>query len=225
VTGSGSYPGAGQFVPGPEADLAALAEAVRCCRGCDLHERATQAVFGRGSADVPVVLVGEQPGDAEDRAGEPFVGPAGRLLDRALAEAGIPPESTYVTNAVKHFRWRTAPERGKRRIHQKPEAWQVRACWPWLAAELARLSPDVVVALGATAGQALFGGSFRVTAHRGEQLSWKAPARGGGPGREVIVVPTVHPSAVLRADDRDAAFAGLVADLRVAGGAASPARR
>jgi DNA polymerase len=176
-------------------------------------------VFGRGCATPSVVLVGEQPGDSEDRAGEPFVGPAGKLLDRALAEAGIPPETTYTTNAVKHFRWRTAPERGKRRIHQKPEAWQVRACWPWLEAELARLAPDVVVALGATAGQALLGTGFRVTAQRGAEIAWTAPG-----GREVTVVPTIHPSAVLRADDRDSAFAGLVADLRVAAAAVAPAR-
>jgi uracil-DNA glycosylase len=219
VTGTDDCAGAAEFVPGPDAALQELAAAVQRCRGCDLYQRATQAVFGRGSPSAAVLLVGEQPGDAEDRAGEPFVGPAGRLLDRALAEAGIPPESTYATNAVKHFRWRTATERGKRRIHQRPEAWQVRACWPWLEAELARLDPDVVVALGATAGQALFGSGFRVTAQRGVQLTWTAADGAESLARELTVVPTIHPSAVLRADDRDAAyaaFAGLVADLRVA---------
>jgi DNA polymerase len=166
-----------------------------------------------------VVLVGEQPGDAEDRAGEPFVGPAGKLLDRALAEAGISPQDTYTTNAVKHFRWKAAPRGGKRRIHQKPEAWQMRACWPWLAAELARLSPRVVVLLGATAGQAVFGSAFRVGARRGTEISWRAPALGDEPGRDITVVATIHPSAVLRADDREVVFAGLVSDLEVAASA------
>lgn len=213
------YPGARAFVPGDDASLAALARAAQGCRGCDLYERATQAVFGLGPARAAVVLIGEQPGDAEDRAGRPFVGPAGRLLDRALRDAGIPPGDTYQTNAVKHFRWKPAPQGGKRRIHQRPEAWQVRACWPWLAAELSRLAPDVVVTLGATAGQALFGSSFRVTSQRGTPVPWSAPARGGSTGREVTVVATIHPSAVLRADDRDAAYAGLVTDLRAAAAA------
>jgi DNA polymerase len=210
------YPGAAGFVPGPGASLAELAAAIGSCRGCDLYRRATQPVFGKGPDTAALMLVGEQPGDAEDRAGEPFVGPAGKLLDRAMADAGIAAERAYVTNAVKHFRWRTVPGRGKRRIHQRPEAWQVRACWPWLAAELARLAPEVVVTLGATAGQALFGGSFRVTAQRGARIAWQAPDRSGCPGRPVTVVPTIHPSAVLRAPDRDAAYQGLVADLRVA---------
>jgi uracil-DNA glycosylase len=214
VTSKDSYPGAGSFVPGDDASLATVAKAVQACRGCDLYQHATQAVFGRGSARASVVLIGEQPGDAEDRAGEPFVGPAGKLLDRALAEAGISPEVTYTTNAVKHFRWKPAPRGGKRRIHERPDARQVKACWPWLAAELARLQPRVVVTLGATAGQALFGSSFRVTSERGTQVSWPAP--GPGRAREVTVVPTIHPSAVLRADDRDAVYAGLVSDLRAA---------
>jgi DNA polymerase len=219
VTSKDSYPGAGSFVPGEQASLAAVAEAVQACRGCDLYQHATQAVSGRGPASASVVLIGEQPGDAEDRAGEPFVGPAGKLLDRALGEAGISPEVTYTTNAVKHFRWRPDPRGGKRRIHERPDTWQVRACWPWLAAELSRLAPRVVVTLGATAGQALFGSSFKVTSERGTQISWPAPGPSGGRTREVTVVPTIHPSAVLRADDRDAAYAGLVSDLRAAAAA------
>jgi uracil-DNA glycosylase family protein len=216
VAGQHDYPGAGEFVPGGRASLASLAAAAQDCRGCDLYERATQAVFGRGARDAPLVLVGEQPCDAEDRRGEPFVGPAGRLLDQALGQAGIRREDAYLTNAVKHFRWKPDPRGGKRRLHERPDAGQLRACRPWLDAELARLSPRVIVALGATAGQALFGSSFRVTAHRGTLVSWAAPARDGGE-RDTDVVPTIHPSAVLRADDRDAALAGLVADLKVAG--------
>lgn len=210
------YPGAASFLPQGEASLSELAEAARSCEGCDLYERATQTVFGSGAARASVVLIGEQPGDAEDKAGKPFIGPAGKLLDRALEEAGISPSDTYTTNAVKHFRWKPAPQGGKRRIHQQPETWQVRACWPWLAAELSRLAPSVVVTLGATAGQALFGSSFRVTSQRGTRISWHAPAAPGRPEHDVTVVPTVHPSAVLRADDRDAAYQGLVSDLRAA---------
>jgi DNA polymerase len=213
------YPGAAGFVPGGRASLATVARAARGCQGCDLYEGATQTVFGLGAPSPAVVLIGEQPGDAEDRAGKPFVGPAGKLLDRALAEAGIDPGITYTTNAVKHFRWRPAPGGGKRRIHQRPDTWQVRACWPWLEAELARLAPSVVVTLGATAGQALFGSSFRVTSERGTRLRWCAPALRDGQEREVTVVPTIHPSAVLRAEDREAAYAGLISDLRAAAAA------
>lgn len=208
------YPTAAAFVP-DKGNLAALASAALGCEGCDLYERATQTVFGEGSADAEVVLVGEQPGDSEDRQGRPFVGPAGRLLDSALGDAGISHDRAYITNAVKHFRWKPAPHGGKRRIHQKPEAWQIRACWPWLEAELARLVPQVVVTLGATAGQALFGSSFRITSQRGTEIGWRAPSLGDGERRDVTVVPTIHPSAVLRSDDRDAAYAGLVSDLRV----------
>ena len=213
------YPGAAGFVPGDDASLARLAQAVQGCHGCDLYERATQAVFGRGSSHAVVMLIGEQPGDAEDKAGEPFVGPAGKLLDRALADAGFSPEVTYTTNAVKHFRWKPDPRGGKRRIHERPETRQVRACWPWLAAELARVEPRLVVTLGAIAGQALFGGSFRITVVRGTRISWSAPGPSEGTTREVTVVPTIHPAAVLRADDRDAAYAGLVSDLRAAASA------
>lgn len=219
MAGHKDYPGADRFVPGGRASLATVARAARACQGCDLHERATQTVFGEGAAEAEVVLIGEQPGDAEDRAGKPFVGPAGKLLDRALADAGIAPGITYTTNAVKHFRWKPEPRGGKRRIHERPDTWQVRACWPWLAAELSRLAPAVVVTLGATAGQALFGGSFRVTGERGKKIPWSAPALRAGQEREVTVVPTIHPSAVLRADDREAAYAGLVGDLSVAAAA------
>lgn len=224
------YPTAAPFVP-QEADLDGVARAARDCRGCDLYENATQTVFGEGAADADVVLIGEQPGDAEDRQGKPFVGPAGKLLDRALAEAGISRGNTYITNAVKHFRWKLAPGGGKRRIHQKPEAWQLAACRPWLDAELARLKPRVLVVLGATAGQALFGPSFRVTKARGTVLAWRAPgAPGGGAGGSggagFRVVPTVHPSSVIRTDEpgREAAYAGFVADLRVAAGELSGSR-
>ena len=217
------YPGAGGFVPPPSASLPDVATAAQDCHGCDLYERATQTVFGQGAADAVVVLVGEQPGDAEDRAGEPFVGPAGKLLDRALQDAGISPAQTYTTNAVKHFRWKPAPGGGKRRIHQRPEAWQVRACFPWLAAELARLAPEVVVTLGATAGQALFGNTFRVTRQRGTPITWRAPALGHKPAREVTVVATIHPSAVVRAeDDRDEMYHGFVSDLRTAAASLRP---
>jgi uracil-DNA glycosylase family protein len=207
------YPTAAAFVPG-DGDLAAVARASLGCQGCDLYARASQTVFGEGAADADVVLVGEQPGDMEDRQGRPFVGPAGRLLDAALADAGIARDRAYVTNAVKHFRWKPAPTGGKRRIHQRPDLWQVSACRPWLDAEFARLRPRVVVTLGATAGQALFGSSFRVGGVRGERLSW----RSGPDSAEVTVVPTVHPSSVIRVQgaERDEAYAGLVKDLQVA---------
>jgi uracil-DNA glycosylase len=209
------------FVPGG-ANLAALARAAQSCRGCDLYERATQAVFGTGPAPAPLMLVGEQPGDAEDRQGKPFVGPAGRVLDRALTDAGIELGTSYVTGAVKHFRWRPDPRGGKRRLHQRPDAWEVRACFPWLAAEIERVNPRLLVTLGATAGQAIFGSSFRVGAQRGRQIRWQPPGqRGHGPSAELVVVATIHPSAVLRADDRDAVYAGFVDDLREAARALS----
>jgi DNA polymerase len=208
------WPTAAAFVP-PGASLAELAAAAEGCRGCPLWEPATQVVFGAGRPDARLVLVGEQPGDQEDRAGEPFVGPAGRLLDGVLEEAGIDRTQAYVTNAVKHFKFRA---QGKRRIHASPDTWEVRACTPWLQAEVERLQPDVVVLLGATAGKAVFGPSFRVTQSRGVLMPW--PPSGDverfGSGQALA---TIHPSAVLRADDRDAARAGLVADLRVAAAA------
>jgi DNA polymerase len=185
-----------------------LAAAARKCEGCDLYLRATQVVFGEGSARAALMLVGEQPGDREDLEGKPFVGPAGALLTRALAEAGVDRATAYVTNAVKHFSWE---ERGKRRIHKKPRADQVRACRPWLEAEIETLSPRLLVCLGATAAQALLGAGFKLMATRGRILE--------DPGLGVRVLATIHPSAVLRAPDaeaRKAAFESLVADLRVA---------
>ncbi|MGV0801685.1 UdgX family uracil-DNA binding protein, partial [Mycolicibacterium elephantis] len=160
---------AADFVP-DTTDLDELAASAQGCKGCDLYLDATQAVFGAGSAEAEMVLVGEQPGDQEDKAGAPFVGPAGRLLDKALVAAGIERDRLYVTNAVKHFKF-TLPERGKRRIHKKPSRTEVVACRPWLIHELMALQPDVVVLMGATAAQSLLGSTFRLTAHRGEALS------------------------------------------------------
>jgi uracil-DNA glycosylase len=182
--------------------LPALREAVQTCRGCDLYRNATQAVFGEGARAADVMLVGEQPGDSEDREGRPFVGPAGRLLDRGLDEAGIDRAATYVTNVVKHFKWQG---RGKRRIHQKPNWTEMSACRPWLDAELEVVQPRVLVCLGATAAQALLGRQFRVTQSRGQLVD--------SPLAEVVTA-TVHPSAILRADDREAEYAAFVADLR-----------
>ena len=197
------------FLP-RDGDLAAYRRAAADCHGCPLYENATQTVFGRGDASARVVLVGEQPGDQEDRQGEPFVGPAGRLLDKALTEAGIDRGSAYVTNAVKHFKFTVVPERGKRRIHKAPSLREMSACRPWLHAELDLIHPEVVVALGATAAKALLGGSFRVSKDRGSLLPLPDTDEEG------YVVATVHPSAILRADDREAAYAGLVSDLKVA---------
>ncbi|MFJ4844516.1 MULTISPECIES: UdgX family uracil-DNA binding protein [unclassified Streptomyces] len=199
---------AGPYVP-RGVDLAGLRRAAAGCRGCPLYADATQTVFGRGEPSARAVLVGEQPGDQEDRQGRPFVGPAGKVLDRALAEAGIDPGEVYVTSAVKHFKF-TVPERGKRRIHKQPTLREVSACRPWLTAELELLSPDIVVALGATAAKALMGPEFRVTRQRGELLTPGVPLDGAR------LLATVHPAAVLRAgEDREAMFQGLVADLRI----------
>ena len=174
------------------------------CRACELWQDATQTVFGEGPPSAQVLLVGEQPGDREDLEGEPFVGPAGRLLHEALDAAGIGLDEVYVTNAVKHFRWEA---RGKRRIHKRPGAEHVEACRPWLEAEIAAVSPRIVVCLGATAAQALLGRSFRVTRQRGELV-----AREGGPA----MTATVHPSSILRAPDdaRAGEMAAFVEDLR-----------
>jgi uracil-DNA glycosylase len=184
--------------------LASLRQAAAGCKACPLWERGTQTVFGEGPPHAEVVLVGEQPGNEEDLAGHPFVGPAGRLLDRALGEAGIDRRQVYVTNAVKHFKWEP---RGKRRIHQKPNAGEIRACHPWLEAELHVLQPRAVVCLGSTAAQALLGRDFKVTQRRGEILrTTLAP----------IVMATVHPSSILRAPDdetRRAELQRLVEDL------------
>jgi uracil-DNA glycosylase family protein len=181
---------AAEFVPTTRS-LPTLREAVQGCRGCDLYRDATQAVFGEGGRGAPIMLVGEQPGDAEDLAGRPFVGPAGRLLDEALDAAGIPRRAAYVTNAVKHFKF---TRRGKKRIHDKPTAYQVKACRPWLEAELAVIQPAILVLLGATAAQALLGAAFRVSQRRGEVMA-TPHAR--------WTVATVHPSSVLRAPDQD----------------------
>ncbi len=181
-----------------------LREAVRRCRACDLWEGATQPVVGEGAADAPLMLVGEQPGDREDIEGHPFVGPAGKVLDRALEEAGIPTDQVYITNVVKHFRYKA---RGKRRIHQKPDRWEVSACLPWLRAEIAMVRPAALVCLGATAGQALVGPQVRVGRDRGEPLESELAE---------LVTLTAHPSSILRSRtdaERDAAMAGLVADL------------
>ncbi|WP_020421022.1 UdgX family uracil-DNA binding protein [Amycolatopsis sp. ATCC 39116] len=199
---------AAEFVPDSRS-LDRLRSAALGCQGCDLYRDATQTVFGDGPAPAKVMMLGEQPGDREDVAGEPFVGPAGRLLDRALEEAGVDRSQVYVTNAVKHFKFVRA-ERGKQRIHKKPSRGEIVACRPWLVAELEAVQPSVVVLLGATAASSLMGPSFRVTAHRGELL----PAPEEFSGRPERVLPTVHPSSVLRAPDRDEAFAALVKDLR-----------
>ncbi|WP_031077171.1 UdgX family uracil-DNA binding protein [Streptomyces sp. NRRL S-118] len=195
------------FVPG-RGGIEALREAAAGCRGCPLHRDATQTVFGAGNAHARVLLVGEQPGDQEDRQGAPFVGPAGKVLARALAEAGIDPGDTYTTNAVKHFKFEIVPERGKRRIHKAPSLREMSACKPWLDAEVRLVDPEIIVALGATAGKALLGSGFRVTRQRGMLLPYE--------DRGETLLATVHPSAVLRADDREAVYAGLVSDLRMA---------
>ena len=199
---------AAPWVP-EHADIAELRRAATECRGCELWKPATQVVFSAGNPKAPLALVGEQPGDVEDRKGIPFVGPAGRLLQDALDEVGVPREDVYVTNAVKHFRF---TERGKRRIHVTPQVSHIKACLPWLEAELTLVDPALIVCLGATAARALLGSSFRVTKQRGQVLELATPV-GIRP-----VLATVHPSAVLRAsgEDRDEAFAGLVADLRTA---------
>jgi DNA polymerase len=205
-------PGAEQWVP-ERPTLATLETAAHECQGCELYRDATQVVMGSGSARARVMLLGEQPGDREDLAGEPFVGPAGGVLDRALAAAGIDPDLVYLTNAVKHFRWKPAP-RGKRRIHQRPGRAHVEACRPWLIAELNVLRPEGVVLLGATAGQAIYGASFRVTEVRGEELEW--PGDIAAEHRPSWVIATVHPSSVLRSEGRAEAFDALVADLNAA---------
>jgi uracil-DNA glycosylase len=197
---------AGDLIP-TRPTLPNLREAAAECRACDLWEDATQTVFGAGTRNARVMLVGEQPGDQEDRAGEVFVGPAGRILDEALSEAGIDRRKAYVTNAVKHFKWKPAP-RGKRRLHQRPDAGEMRACRPWLEAELAVVKPEALVCLGAVAAQSLLGPSFRITRERGKFLDSELAPR---------VLATYHPSAILRAegDDRELMRKDLVGDLAV----------
>ncbi len=188
-----------------DPDLASLRRAAADCTACGLYRDATQTVFGSGSRNAELMLVGEQPGDKEDLAGEPFVGPAGKVLDQAMTEAGINRDRVYITNAVKHFKF---TRRGKVRLHKKPSADEVAACRPWLETELSVLSPDIVVCLGATAAQALLGPSFRVTRERGRFVDWPYEPR---------VTATVHPSSILRAQDegtRQAELARFTDDLR-----------
>ncbi|HEX2253842.1 MAG TPA: UdgX family uracil-DNA binding protein [Thermoanaerobaculia bacterium] len=207
---SNGHPPTETFLP-EHLSLAALRRAVDGCRGCDLYENATQGVIGEGPAKALALFVGEQPGDQEDLAGRPFVGPAGGMLDRGLEAAGIPRDEVFVTNAVKHFKW---VARGKRRLHQKPTLGEVTACRPWLAAEVAVVAPRMIVCLGATAAQALLGRDFRVTRQRGEIFE-------GGPDDGALapwMMATIHPSALLRipgSEDRQAAFAEFVGDLEV----------
>jgi len=191
--------------PENERSLRPVADASMRCRACDLWARATQTVFGEGPRSSDVIFVGEQPGDQEDKQGAPFVGPAGRIFDEGLEAAGIDRRRVYVTNAVKHFKWRA---RGKRRLHEKPNGAEIAACRHWLELELRLVRPDLVVALGATAAQALLGPKFRVTAERGRLHSSPVAPR---------VVATVHPSSILRADDEDRAraMAAFVKDLKV----------
>lgn len=206
---------AADYLP-KQRDLTSMRAAVQNCRGCDLFKNATQAVFGEGASHARVLMIGEQPGDREDREGRPFVGPAGKVLDRALHEAGVSHRDLYITNAVKHFKW--AP-RGKRRLHQKPNVGEIKACHPWLEAEVEALEPELIVTLGATAAQSVFGhavviGELRSEIHRTEL------------GRTLV---TIHPSAILRISDeklRQKEFAAFVEDLRkVAEELKGPARR
>lgn len=196
-----------------DAGLDRLRDIAAGCEACELHERGTQTVFGDGADAAEVVFVGEQPGDEEDLQGEPFVGPAGRELDRALEAVGIDRGAVWVTNVVKHFNW---VQRGRRRLHEKPNAEHIAACFPWLEAELDRLRPQVVVALGATAAKALLGSGFRVTRQRGE-IHRREFGRPGADGRDsYVVTATVHPSSILRApsdEDRHAARAAFHDDL------------
>ncbi len=205
----GDEAGAAAYLP-RQSSLASLRNAAAKCKGCDLYKAATQTVFGEGPSRARIMLVGEQPGDAEDTEGHPFVGPAGRLLHKAMKAAGMT-GGVYVTNAVKHFKyiWR-----GKRRIHAKPKRLEILACRPWLEAEILEVRPAVIVALGATAAQSLLGAAFRLTKHRGTFVSSPWPCK---------LLATIHPSAILRAPDeagRDAAMRGFVADLRLAARAA-----
>ena len=204
-------PGAQQWVP-DDATLEDLRAAVQGCRGCELYRDATQGVMGDGDPEAPLVFLGEQPGDKEDQQGEPFVGPAGQLLERAIADAGIDPADVFKTNVVKHFRWKGT--RGKRRIHQSPHKAHVEACSPWLEAELGLVRPTGVVLLGGTAGKAIYGSSFKVGETRGRLIDW--PESMPLAHTPEWVLTTTHPSAVLRTEDRKAAYDALVADLGVA---------
>ena len=207
-------PGAQQWVP-TKPTLSKLRAGVQACHGCELYRDAIQGVMGTGPENAELMLVGEQPGDKEDQAGKPFVGPAGQLLDRALAEAGIDPEAVYRTNVVKHFRF--SGTRGKQRIHKSPSRVHVAACGPWLVAELELVRPTGVLLLGGTAGKALYGSGFRVGDARGQRQPW--PEDIGGAVRSGYVpdwvVTTTHPSAILRSRNRDEDYAAFLGDLRV----------
>jgi uracil-DNA glycosylase family protein len=196
--------GAEEFLP-QRLDYESLRRAASVCEGCDLYKSATQTVFGEGPTKATVMFVGEVPGDEEDKSGHPFVGPAGRLLDRALDEAGIQRELVYMTNAVKHFKWKPS---GKRRLHEKPNASAITACKPWLESEIALLKPRIVVCLGATAAQTLFGRDFRVTRMRGSWMEFQ---------NDIRAIATVHPSSILRTPepDREAAYSHFEADLEL----------
>ena len=192
----------------PDADLETARAVAARCTVCDLYARATQTVFGEGNPRAPLMLVGEQPGDREDLSGRPFVGPAGAMLDKALDDAGIDRETVFVTNVVKHFKWRPS---GKRRLHERPNQAEIRACRPWLDVERQIVRPEILVALGATAAQAIIGRDFKITERRGEVI----PAVDGGPR----LLATYHPSAILRArtpEDRERMLAALVGDLTIA---------
>jgi uracil-DNA glycosylase family protein len=222
MAATANAPGAERYLP-EERSLAALRTAADRCHGCALFEDATQTVFGNGHSDAPIMLVGEQPGDQEDRAGEPFVGPAGRLLARALEDAGIDPALVYETNAVKHFKF--TRKGGKRRIHQKPGRTEVVACRPWLIAEIDAVRPQVIVCLGATAAQSLLGATFRVSAQRGQELRLPSSVD-VHVTPEPTVVATVHPSSVLRdrSDRHDEVYKSFVDDLRSVGAALAKGR-
>ena len=199
------YPTAAAFLP-KKRDLSSLRQAAEGCEGCPLFANATQTVFGEGPARAKVVFVGEQPGDSEDLAGKPFVGPAGKLMDRVMAEAGIPRKKVYVTNAVKHFKWEP---RGKKRLHSKPGSREIAACRPWLESELQWIKPEMIVLLGATAAQALLGPKFRLTKQRGEPVesAWAD-----------WVIATYHPSAILRAmsqPDGEVVYQQFLADMQL----------
>jgi DNA polymerase len=200
--GTGS---AADFLP-PEPTLERMADAVQGCRGCGLYARATQAVFGAGTTAARVMLLGEQPGDKEDVAGAPFVGPAGKLLDTALESAGIDRRLAYVTNVVKHFKWKEPRPGVKRRLHDRPNASEITACRPWLEHEIAQVRPAILVCLGATAAQAILGKTFRVSRDRGSFFVMDL-----GP----LVFATIHPSAILRSDDRASEMSAFIADLRL----------
>lgn len=207
ITSDKTATSAENFLPGRKT-LRTLHDAVQGCRGCELYRNATQAVFGAGAPSAALILVGEQPGDAEDQSGEPFVGPAGKLLDKALAAAGIVRDEVYVTNAVKHFKWEL---RGKRRLHKTPTQREIDACGPWLREELALIGPRAIACLGATAARAVFGKPLKIGASRGQLLVSAYASR---------TLVTAHPSSILRlreAAGRTEAFNGLVADLRLVG--------